>query len=530
MTRALATRGAVAGLAFALTWGALQLGAQRPDSSIAWIPIGLACALLVGAGARHWLWLLVGIVGAGLLQRSPGVHVLFATLGLVAAAGLLAAYVDRGAIRRGFNQPSDVARFGLAAAIVAALPGASIALLYPVWHGPIPPGSFSHWLGSWMNAMVGILLIVPIVLGATRAAWQQLIEHRVIAVTLLVAAILFTIAAAQLAALNRGPWLGPPAVLLTVISAVRLNIAFTALLATWLTASLGFSYPTDVGEAASMIGPVRVWAFGTVLSALALTLQAVLTQQREAERKLHAAQLTHQQELLHVASIEQQRLARDMHDSLGQELTALSLLTQSLHARLAASDSALGSHAGEAAKAAKQALQSVRQIARGMIQGFCQPTDFADALHSLAARATQATGILVNVDLDQGRHPTQQPAESLYRIAQEAVSNVLRHAGAQRLDIRLRCTDEQCRLEVVDDGRGFDIQDSSANQGLGLRTMRYRCELAGGTLAIVSTPGGGTRVTALLPAQRQHVPATGPVAPRGGTRSDDAVRAPIAAL
>jgi signal transduction histidine kinase len=375
-----------------------------------------------------------------------------------------------------------------------------------------------------MNAMVGMSLLVPIILGATRAAWQQLIEQRVMTASLVVAAMLFTIAAAQLGALNRGPWLGPPAVLLVVISAVRLNIAFTAVLAAWLTASLGFAFPTDAGDTASMMGPVRVWAFGTVLSALALTLQAVLTQQREAERQLHATQLAHQRELLQVASVEQHRLARDMHDALGQELTALSLLTRSLHSRIAESNPALEPHAAEAAQAANQALQSVRQVARGMTQGFREPTDFAKALQSLAERVTRASGIIVNLDLDPARHPTRQPAESLYRIAQEATSNVLRHAQARRLDIRLRCNDRQCELEMTDDGQGFDMRDDAANQGLGLRTMRYRCEIAGGTLNIDSAPGRGTRVTAQLPVQWSRATGTPAAAESADTRGDDTAR------
>jgi signal transduction histidine kinase len=94
---------------------------------------------------------------------------------------------------------------------------------------------------------------------------------------------------------------------------------------------------------------------------------------------------------------------------------------------------------------------------------------------------------------------------ALYRIAQEALQNVVKHSGAASADVELRCDATRALLRVSDDGRGFDVgarADDSASSSYGLRSMAERAELIGGRLAVTSRPGVGTTVTATVPLAR----------------------------
>lgn len=142
----------------------------------------------------------------------------------------------------------------------------------------------------------------------------------------------------------------------------------------------------------------------------------------------------------------------------------------------------------------------MRPIARGELSGIGDATQLCHALQALRERTAGALGIEVTADLDMTLTLSATAAQSLYRIAQESINNAMRHAHARHLRLSLKRRGGQMEFLVQDDGVGFPQPADRDHSGLGLRTMQYRCELAGGQLDIRSSPGGGTSVRCLLPA------------------------------
>ncbi len=130
------------------------------------------------------------------------------------------------------------------------------------------------------------------------------------------------------------------------------------------------------------------------------------------------------------------------------------------------------------------------------------------ALEALAARVSAQTDVQVNLDVDlgseQGRAAERHTAELelvVYRVVQEALTNVVKHAGARSVQVRVADVGDTIAIDVQDDGRGLD--EAKPNEGFGLVGMRERVESLGGTLTIGPGAAGGTRVTARMPVRRR---------------------------
>jgi signal transduction histidine kinase len=496
---------------FVTAWLAFQFDAYRADSPFAWVPMGILAALLVTLGSRYWLALALGVslaaaaAGHALLLVIPG------TVTAVLGPWLLARYLEHSDFDRHFSRSADVLRFGAATMLVSAIPP-SVGSALMLAKTPLAEGLWFPWLNWWLCSTIGIALIVPIALGLTRGAAHALSMHRTLAIVLLALALAFVFAAELFFPAAGTQWLAPVAIVITAISALRLGIALTAIIATIMTIGIGLAILTPASGAPGLAEAASVWAFGMALTGLTLTIQVLLAQRREVQQRLRAAEFAHRVDVIETARAEQERLARDMHDALGQELTAVSLLAHSLRDRLAAADVDLAADASALADSADQAQKSARQISRGMAPTLGDEHELAAALRALTDRVRQSAKVQVGLVLDEKALPRlrRQAAESLYRIAQEAISNALHHARARRIDVRFSSDARHCRLEIHDDGQGFDLSMATNGHGLGLRTMRYRCELAGGTLRIESARGSGTRVLAELPLVH---PVTSGIAP-----------------
>lgn len=483
---------------FVTMWVAFQFGAYDSQSPFAWVPMGVYAALLVTQGSRYWLALALGAIAAAVIAGRTPFLILPGTLTAVLGPWLLARYVELRGLDRDLGRSADVLRFGGVTLLVSAIPPTIVLLLMLPTHAGVAD-LLRPWVNWWLCSTIGVALIVPMALGLTRGAWRELSRQPTLAVTLLALSIAFVVAAEAVPVTVRRQWLAPAAIMITVISAIRLGTTLTAIIATIMTIGFGFAVlPRDDGMT-ELADAGNVWAFGMALTALTLTIHVLLAQRREARHRLRAAEFAHRMEVIDAARAEQERLARDIHDALGQELTAVSLLAHSLQRRLESLHPELADDARTLAGTAAQAQHSARQIARGMAPRFEDGQDIGDALRALTERVTRAANVQTSVELESVPPLHRQVAESLYRIAQEAISNALHHARATRIEIRLRCDGEHCHLEIGDNGRGFDPDAVSAGHGLGLRTMRYRCELAGGRLQIESGPAGGTYVRAELP-------------------------------
>ncbi|GII84009.1 hypothetical protein Ssi03_19990 [Sphaerisporangium siamense] len=225
------------------------------------------------------------------------------------------------------------------------------------------------------------------------------------------------------------------------------------------------------------------------------------------------------------AAAERVRVARDIHDGLGHHLTAVAVLLEKATA-FGERDPALARQAlADARESTRRALDDVRRSVRTLRAPAAPAPEFS-LLAALTDLAAGAAGQAPAVELDLGGDETgydPRVRTTLYRAAQEALTNARRHAGATRVSVGLALGDAEARLVVADDGRGF----AAGAEGFGLTGMRERVRLAGGHLDLATGPGAGTRITITIPrapAPPAHAgavtppfPAGMPPSPAGGT-------------
>lgn len=226
-----------------------------------------------------------------------------------------------------------------------------------------------------------------------------------------------------------------------------------------------------------------------------------LTAQMDERNRLENA-------LLDISEQEQRRLGQDLHDGLCQSLSGLAFMARSLTKTLEAQE--LPGPAAEAARLAELIHQSVEQsrdIAKGLHPVVMDAEGLVSALHELAARSNGSISCRLRCErmvpiTDNG------VALHLYRIAQEAVTNALKHSDARSITMSLRLRQDVLSLSVADDGCGLP-EVIHASHGMGLRLMKYRADVIGADFAIGRRKKHGTRMTCLL-----HMAATGqPQAP-----------------
>ncbi len=240
------------------------------------------------------------------------------------------------------------------------------------------------------------------------------------------------------------------------------------------------------------------------------TFNAMLQRLQDDAEELHRLS----GEILQAQEEERRRVARDLHDEAAQALTSL-LVRLRLLERSATPEEARG-QVQELRKLTAQALEEVRRVALELRPTILDDLGLEAALawrvdEFNADQAARATLTMNGVD---GRLP--QPVELVfYRVAQEALNNVARHAHASQVALTLRREGNWLMLEVTDNGVGFAVPTASLDRrsGLGLVGMRERLMLLGGDLTLHSQPGQGTRVVARAPL----TPTPGRLGPRGAT-------------
>jgi two-component system CheB/CheR fusion protein len=195
---------------------------------------------------------------------------------------------------------------------------------------------------------------------------------------------------------------------------------------------------------------------------------------------------------------EQQSLVHALHDSVGQELAGIGMLSSGLSKKLGDRDGDVAEIASRITLQAQASIEQVRQLSRGLFPVEVDADGLVYALQRLA-ETTSKLGELRCIVQVTGRVlvADNRIATELYRIAQEAVTNALKHAGASRIVIGLAAEPGATILTVRDDGGGLDAERPD-NDGMGLRIMRYRAQSIGATLTFETAPGNGTAVTCQL--------------------------------
>ncbi len=227
-------------------------------------------------------------------------------------------------------------------------------------------------------------------------------------------------------------------------------------------------------------------------------------QEGQADRR-RLAQEAFARQLIASQELERRRIASDLHDSLEQELLVIKNRAD------------LGLDTGSPAQAQQQlseisqlamhAIEAVREITHNLRPKVLDRLGLTRALRTLVERIEDGATCHVHADLDPIDGLLPQPDEiNLYRIVQESLNNVLKHAAATRIEIRLLRRDTGIELEIEDNGRGFDPESPGSSAGFGLRGLHERARILGGSLEILSEPGRGTTVRAQFPIPQKSNP------------------------
>lgn len=203
-----------------------------------------------------------------------------------------------------------------------------------------------------------------------------------------------------------------------------------------------------------------------------------------------------QREILAIPAREQQRIGEELHDGLGQQLTGLSMLAQSLLNKASKPEYELAS---QIASGLHEALTQVRALARGLMPIQIYADGFMISLKEITETIEQQSNIPIKLQIDDVLLLFDDAtATHLYRIVQESLNNAVKHAEASNINVSLKVEQDHGVLEIIDNGIGIplDLEDSS---GLGLNIMRHRCGLFDGEITINPAGERGTKVCCRFP-------------------------------
>jgi signal transduction histidine kinase len=246
---------------------------------------------------------------------------------------------------------------------------------------------------------------------------------------------------------------------------------------------------------------------GAVVSVISAGLASA--RRRAGQSEAEARQL--ERRILEIADEEQRRIGHDLHDGLGQHLTGIALIVRRLEHHLQASSSPDANDAKMLSDLTKTAVEWTHDLSRSLSPPVLESPrgGLAEALRELASNAETIFKIRCTFEqIGTSLPATDLPSSvHLYRIAQEAISNAVRHGGAKHVAIELRGTSDALAVRVVDDGAGIEQPNpngdgETAVEGMGLRIMRYRARMIGATVDVNRRGGGGgTEVTCVFSGQ-----------------------------
>jgi signal transduction histidine kinase len=252
---------------------------------------------------------------------------------------------------------------------------------------------------------------------------------------------------------------------------------------------------------------LRIWDAIVHLMFFCLVMFAgwTLRQQRDAFRaRLELLERSQQleKEIIHISEREQQRIGRDLHDGVCQYLAAIGFTASMLKQELDKESNALAGSAGEIANLLQNASRLTRDLARGLSPVDQDEGGLEAALENLVSSTSKIAGISCSfICSEPVAMSDDNIAIHLFRIAQEALGNALKHGHAKSVVIALENDGETCSLRVVDDGVGF-AQANSERTGMGLSIMRYRARMIAGRLEIRSNTPTGTLVICTIDKER----------------------------
>jgi signal transduction histidine kinase len=254
---------------------------------------------------------------------------------------------------------------------------------------------------------------------------------------------------------------------------------------------LAHSYNSLVGRLRTMHEELesRVEERTKALTRANTALEEEIATRERLEREVHQ-----------IGAREQRRIGQELHDGLGQELTGLSYLAASLHQRLRDKNQPEAESAEELATGIPTALGQLKEIVRGLVPLNLDSEDLIPALQQLVNTVEKQTGVRCRLDADPEALPTDSDAAvQLYRIAQEAITNAVKHGRPDKIVVSLKPRNGHTEFMVRDNGVGLRVE-AVASGGCGLRVMQYRARVIGGRMDVRSAGDDGTSLVFTIPS------------------------------
>ncbi|KHF42034.1 sensor histidine kinase [Halalkalibacter okhensis] len=197
-------------------------------------------------------------------------------------------------------------------------------------------------------------------------------------------------------------------------------------------------------------------------------------------------------------SEERQRLARDLHDAVSQQLFAISMMTAAIKQTMIQTSDPSVEQVKMVEKMANTAQAEMRALLLHLRPAHLEGKSLKDGIHQLFNEMQDKYGMDVTVTIEENMMIPKGIEDQIFRMVQEAISNVLRHAKATQLELQLRQTNQDLKIKLIDNGVGFDVKNVQKNS-YGLHTMKERMTEIGGTLQIVSVSNKGTQIEVNIP-------------------------------
>lgn len=232
-----------------------------------------------------------------------------------------------------------------------------------------------------------------------------------------------------------------------------------------------------------------------------------ITRRKQAEDQLRSLPRL----IVEAQETERRRVARDLHDSVNQILSSVKFRIESIEERLQSRDETTWREALKTKYLLEKAIQEIIRISRNLRPSELDDLGLAPAIRSLCREVASRTGLRITPALDQvPAHCGKEIELALYRIVQEALNNIEKHARARNVVLRVRCEGRVLRTSIRDDGAGFDLHALPLRKagpgGMGLIDMKERATYVGGSCAVTSAPGQGTEIHVTLPLPAEPEP------------------------
>jgi signal transduction histidine kinase len=471
-----------------------------------WPATGVGIAVLYLGGLRWWPGILLGDL-IGTIVDLPGARqplgiALADTAGHVARAVVAVVILQRLVGRRAaMDRLAQVGAVFVAVAVGEAL-AATAAILARWAGGAIEVSDMGvFWRSWWLGGVAGGLVVVPLALAWAHARASVWWGRRAAEGALMLAAV----AGLSMIALSADQPLTYMVFPAFIWAALRLGpqgatvaVAVGAVIAIVVTSHQQGAFielsPTD--------SALNLQLYITFAALTTCCLAAIVSERRRSALELAESQRREGER----AALERQRIARDLHDSVSQSLFSTTLHVRTAQRALELEEldgtGPVGEELSEIGQLTRGALAEMRALIFELRPGALAEEGLVAALTKQASALSAREGLVIAVNGPDAHLPLgPEVEEQLYRLGQEALANVVKHARASNATVRIAVNDDTVLMEVSDDGRGFDPA-AVGRDHFGLRSMRGRAADLGGRLKVTSTPGRGTVLRVEVPAQR----------------------------